>query len=49
MDGAGNTFQGAPYSTVASLTPFTSNEASLQRTSCFAATGGARLCDRRSR
>jgi murein DD-endopeptidase MepM/ murein hydrolase activator NlpD len=49
MDGAGNTFKGAPYFTVVSLTPFTSNEASLQRTSCFTATGGTRLCDRASR
>jgi murein DD-endopeptidase MepM/ murein hydrolase activator NlpD len=49
MDGAGNTFQGAPYSTVVSLTPFSSDEASQQRSSCFAATGGTRLCDRVSR
>ena len=55
MDGAGNTFAGVYYNTVASLRAIPANIASMQRSSCAAATGttspnGNKLfCDRRSR
>lgn len=46
LDGPGNVFTGVDYYTVASLTPISSGQAALRRTSCFSATGGQQLCDR---
>lgn len=49
MDGAGGTFAGVHYYTVAAIEPIGSDEAAQQRTACYAATGHTRLCDRVSR
>lgn len=49
MDGSGDTFAGVTYYTVAALEPIGGSEASQQRTSCYADTGGTRLCDQVSR
>lgn len=45
MDGAGDTFSGITYYTVASLNVISDTDASSKRTSCYTATGGAQLCD----
>ena len=45
MDGAGDTFSGVTYYTVASLNTISDSDASSKRTACYAATGGAQLCD----
>lgn len=45
MDGAGDTFSGVTYYTVASLNTISNADASSKRTSCYFATGGAQLCD----
>ncbi len=45
MDGAGDTFSGVTYYTVASLNTISDSDASSKRTACYYATGGAQLCD----
>ncbi|MHA1288601.1 MAG: InlB B-repeat-containing protein, partial [Candidatus Thorarchaeota archaeon] len=45
MDGAGDTFSGVTYYTVASLNTISDADASSKRTACYYATGRAQLCD----
>ena len=45
MDGAGDTFTGITYYTVASLNPISDSDATSKRTACYDATGGQQLCD----
>jgi surface antigen len=49
LDGAGNTFSGVDYYTVASLSPIPSGEAARRRASCYMETNRTRLCDTKRR
>ena len=49
MDGAGDTFSGITYYTVASLNPISDADATRKRSACYDATGGLQLCDAGSR
>ena len=45
IDGAGGTFLGVNYYTVAALEPLGSSEAAQKRTACYTTSGHTRLCD----